>query len=158
MSITKEQIIDDFKKESELYAESGNRLKNGALDEHYIAAYEENPIAKKVELLRTAIKSAGLDIEATRQRAYEIHNRLSATLEKRLLARAKNARALGLGTLEELCQSADSESVRATVALALTKDIFPDVQINKEESMEDLDRKLEQNQRELEALTGITEH
>jgi len=144
MSMTKEQMIDDMQKESELYAESGNRLKNGALDDHYIEAYEKNPLSKKIDLLRTAIKSAGISMQATRQRAYEIHNRLSETLEKRLMRAVKDARRLGLNVVMELAQKSESDSVRATCGLALTKDIMPDVTISKQESIEDIDKELEQ--------------
>ena len=150
MSITKEQLIKDMQKESKYYAESGNRLKNGALDEHYIEAYEKNPLAKKIDLLRTAIKAAGLDIEATRQRAYEIHNRLSDTLERRLLTATKNARRLGLNVVMELAQNADSESVRAQCGLALTKDLMPDVSIVKQETYDDIDNELQMIEQELQ--------
>jgi len=154
MSVTKEQAIEEFKKDAEARAGASNRLKPGILDEHYIEAYENNPIDKKINLLRVAIKSAGIDMQATRQRAYELHNRLSEVLEKRLLTRAKNARALGLSTLEELCQNATSESVRAQVATTLTKDVFPDRAVVKTETATDLDEQLERNTRELEQLTG----
>ena len=151
MSMTKEQAIEEFNKDAESRAGKSNRLKPGILDDHYIAAYENNPIEKKVVLLRTAIKSAGIEMQATRQRAHEIHTRLSDTLEKRLIERAKNARSLGLLTLEYLCRNAQSESVKAQVATTLTKDIFPDVQVSKHESIEDIERELEQLENEARA-------
>ena len=158
MSMTKEQAIEEFNDTSEYYAESGNRLKNGALDDHYIAAFENNPLAKKIDLLRIAIKAAGLDMNATRQRAYEIHNRLSETLDKRLIRAAKDARRLGLNVVTELARSADSESVRGQMGLALCKDLFPEVQIVKTETATDLDEQLERNTKELEQLTGNKSH
>ena len=151
MSMTKDKAIEQFKKESAFYAESGSRLKNGALDELYIAAYEKNPIAKKIDLLREAMNAAGLDSNrASRQRAYEIHNRLSDELEKRLLRAVKDARRLGLNVILELAQNADSESVKAQCALAITKDLMPDIQITKQETIEDIDRELEQLETELQ--------
>lgn len=149
MSTTKEQLIKDMQKESEYYADSGYRLKNGALDQHYIEAYEKNPLSKKIDLLRSAIQSAGVDIKATRQRAYELHNRLSEELERRLLRAVKDARRLGLNVVMDLAQNADSESVKATCGLALTKDIMPDVTVTKQESIEDIDKELEQIEQDI---------
>ena len=153
--MTKDDMIKDMQKESEYYAESGNRLKNGALDDHYIAAYEEYPTAKKIDLLRMAIQAAGLDMKATRQRAYEIHTRLADTLETRLLSRVKDARHLGLSVVIDLAKNAKSEQVKCTAGLALTKDLMPDVQINKTDTITDIDERLEKGQKEIEQLTGF---
>jgi len=156
MSMTKEKLIADMQKESEYYAESGSRLKNGALDDLYIEAYLDNPFKGKTVALRVAMDKAGIEGNVYRQRANEIHERLRDKIETAMIKLASDARALGLSKLIELLD-ADSESIQAQVATTLTKSVFPDIQVTKTETITDITERLEQNKREREEL-GITQH
>ena len=154
MSMTKEQLIEDFKKESEYRAGKSQRLRPGALDQHYIDACLEYPFESQQKNLQRAMDEAGVEGTATRQRAYEIHERLRDKIDKQLVKWAKDAKAKGLRKLVELCEHAQSESVQLSAAITITKDLFPDIAITKDEAYEDLDQMLERNAEELEALTG----
>jgi len=122
-------------------ADSGYRIKTGALDQHYIDSALEYPFAKKIDLMRYAIESAELteQLTATRQRAYEMHERLRDQIDAELLKKAKDARRMGLTTLMKLCEEAESESVKAQVATTLTKDLFPNVSVKKVQTIDDIE-------------------
>ena len=129
----KDDTKDNDNKADELRAGKSNRLKPGAVDEHYIECALEYPFAKNIDNLRLAYELAGIDQVATSQRAYEIHERLRDRIDTELLKKAKDARRMGLTVLMKLAETADSESVKAQVATTLTKDLFPNVSIKKEE-------------------------
>jgi len=143
--------MKDDKKETdnELRAGKSNRLKPGAVDEHYIDCALECPFAKNIDNLRKAYEMAGIDQVATRQRAYEIHERLRDRIDTELLKKAKDARRMGLTVLMDLAQNADSESVKAQVSTTLTKDLFPDVSVKKTQTIEEIDAEIAQLQKEL---------
>ena len=143
--------MKDDKKETdnELRAGKSNRLKPGAVDEHYIECALEYPFAKNIDNLRKAYELAGIDQVATRQRAYEIHERLRDRIDTELLKKAKDARRMGLTVLMDLAQNADSESVKAQVSTTLTKDLFPNVSIKKTQTIEEIDAEIAQLQKEL---------
>jgi len=148
MSMTKEQAIKEFNKDTDLRAGESQRLKPGALDEKYIDAYLDNPFKGKTEALRTAMSEAGLEGNATRQRAYDIHERLRDRIEVAMIKLASDARALGLNKLIALLD-ADSESIQAQVATTLTKSVFPDVQVTKQETIEDIDEAIRKAEEEI---------
>jgi hypothetical protein len=140
---------DNKETNKELRAGKSNRLKPGAIDEHYIECALEYPFAKNIDNLRMAYELAGVDQLATSQRAYEIHERLRDRIDTELLKKAKDARRMGLTVLMDLAQNADSESVKAQVSTTLTKDLFPNVSIKKTQTIEEIDAEIEQLQREL---------
>ena len=154
MSMTKEKLIEDFKKEAEYRAGKSQRLRPGALDKHYIDACMDYPFESQQKNLQRAMDEAGIEGTATRQRANEIHERLRDKIDKELVKIARDAKRKGLKKLVQLCENAQSETVQLSAATTLTKDLFPDIAITKEESYEDLDQILERNTEELEALTG----
>jgi len=127
-------------KGDDCFTDSGGRIKAGVLDEHYISAALEYPFAKKIDLLRYAIESAeiGDRLTASYQRACEIHDRLLDKIDTAVIKLAKDARRMGLTTIMELCENAESEAVRSTMATTLTKDLFPNVSVKKTQTIDDL--------------------
>lgn len=151
MSMTKEQAIKEFEKDKEYRAGESQRIKPGALDEHYITRTLEFPFNSQRDNLQQAMNEAGVQGTATTQRAYEIHARLRDKIDQELMKIAKDARLKGLNKVLELCESAKSEQVQLTAALAVTKDLFPEVAVTKQETIEDIDQAIEQAEQDIRA-------
>ena len=133
-----------------------NRTQNYSLDQHYIDAYLNNPKAGKTAALKAAYKAAGItDKKATRQRAYDLHNRLREDIDGQLIKLAKDAKALGLNKLIDLCQNAENENVQLSAATTLTKDLFPNISIRKVETIEDIDAQLKAIEDEIQESNGL---
>jgi hypothetical protein len=158
ISMTKRKSTDCLQKGDALRAGETQRLKPGALDEHYILAVLENPFESQLANLSRAMITAEIDGRATRQRAYEIHDRLRDRIDTEILKMAKDARAMGLSTLMSLCKSADSEAVKAQVATTLTKDLFPHISIKKTQSIDDMETELQELRDKREKATGKPLH
>lgn len=126
-----------------------NRMPNKAIDPYYIDAYLDNPKAGKRKALETAYKVAGVDKDATRQRAYDLHDRLRDQIERRLVKLAADYKAIGLSKLVELCKSAEAESVQLAAAKTLTTELFPNVTIERIETIEDIDAELAELESEI---------
>jgi len=50
---------------------------------------------------------------------------------------------LGRSVLRKLCKGAESEAVQASTATTLAKGLYPDVQITKDMSIDDINREIE---------------
>ncbi len=140
----------------ECLTDSGERLRPGILDDHYLDAALEYPAAPKTELLRHAIKSAGLTMAATKQKAYEMHERLRDKIDAEVIKLAQDAKLMGLSKIMYLCEHAKSETVQGAMATTLTKDLFPNVSIRKETTASDLDESIKGHMQEIAAAEGKT--
>lgn len=90
------------------------RMSPEAIDELYIEAWLDNPMGTKLDALRRAGHP-----NPSRQRAWQIHNRLEAEIDKRLDKQIQEQAAIGHKTLVELTKAAKSEAVRAQCASKL---------------------------------------
>ena len=129
------------------------RLARGFLDDAYIEAYLANPFAGKKAAMKAAIQAMKVvGYSVTKQRAFEIHERLRHRIDKELVKKAKDAKALGLEVLMQLATSAESESVKAQVAITLTKDLFPNVSVKEHKSVDELEKELRMIRARREAI------
>lgn len=141
------------------------RLPEGALDDYYIEEYLDKP-ENKTKAYMTAYRRYCVDCEKqgidphrineeyARTYANTLHNRLRERINSSLLLYADDDKAFGRAGMRYLAENADSESVRAQMYSNLAKGLYPDVQITKQETIEDIDKALEQTEREIEQLTG----
>ena len=130
------------------------RLIPRALDDLYIQAYLDNP-TNKTKALQTAFKAAGIEKNATKQRAHEIHARLREQIDRHLALMARDYKALGLQKIAYLAEHAEAENVQLAAARELTKDLLPDVQIVKEQTLEDIDAELQAIEAEIAQTSPI---
>lgn len=93
---------------------SGVRLRPEEIDERYIKAYLEHPEKSK----KDALTEAGHP-SPTRQRAWQIHERLIDQIDKHLDRLILQDAALGRSVLIHLAKSSDSDAVRASSASKL---------------------------------------
>ena len=142
------------------------RLPEGALDDYYIEEYLDQPSNKSKAYLKAydrycaecreqGIAPHSINRDYARQYAKAIHERLRERINSNLLLYADDDKAFGRAGMRYLAENAESESVRAQMYSNLAKGLYPDVQITKQETMEDIDKALEQTQREIEHLTGV---
>ena len=122
-------------------------------DELYINEYLRYPEKGKLK----ALKRAGYP-NATRQRAWQIHNRLSERIDKELDKLIKQDAALGRATLVSLCKSSQSDSVRAGCAAKLME--YADKTkmqriLYEPASLDDIDKEIEQLQQSIKAAQNI---
>ena len=141
-------------------------MPEGALDDYYIQAFLEEPYNKKEAYLKAyaqylqdcddqGIETYRVNEKYAYQYAKSIHDRLRERISTELYKLAEDDKSLGRSILRKLAKNAESESVQAQCAANLAKGLYPDVQITKQETMEDIDKALEQTQREIEQLTGV---
>ncbi|MBT8448825.1 MAG: hypothetical protein KJO69_04000 [Gammaproteobacteria bacterium] len=138
------------------------RLPEGALDEYYIDAYLETPY-KKSEAYRSAVQRYYKDCEDQNidphrvnlqyagQYAKKIHERLRERIQAELYKMAEDDKAFGRSVLRQLAKEAESESVKAQCASNLAKGLYPDHQVVRTETIEDIDQELKQLEREIES-------
>jgi len=93
-----------------------NRAKPYEFDERYIEAYLESPHKGKGHAFRIATGSA---TPFSRQRAFEMHQRLAPQINALLEEKILNATSFGLSTLFDLAENANTDSVRAMCAAKL---------------------------------------
>lgn len=128
------------------------RLSPEELDELYIEAWLEQPDGTKLDALRKAGHP-----NPSRQRAWQIHNRLSAEIDRRLDAKIQENAALGLSTLVKLTKKAKSEAVQAQCASKLMEYAGkqkPDRVIIENRSPEDIDAEIAAIQRRILEAQG----
>lgn len=92
----------------------GLRLKPEEIDERYIKAFLEHPEKTKKDILFDAGHP-----NPTRQRAWQIHERLLDQIDKHLDRLILQDAALGRSVLVHLAKSSDSDAVRASSASKL---------------------------------------
>ena len=90
------------------------RLRPEEIDERYIQAYLEQPGKGKIDALRTAGHP-----HPTRQRAWQLHERLLDQIDKELDRLILQDAALGRSVLVDLAKSSQSDSVKASSASKL---------------------------------------
>jgi len=90
------------------------RLDPQDIDARYITAYLDNPLQSKTDTLREAGHP-----NPTRHLSWQIHDRLSAEIDKRLDKLIVQDAALGRSVLIELAKDSSSDSVRAASAARL---------------------------------------
>jgi len=90
------------------------RISPEEFDELYMDAYLDHPEGSKVDALRRAGHP-----NPSRQRAWQIHNRLEAEIDKRLDKLIMHDAALGRSTIVKLTKGAKSEAVQAQCAIKL---------------------------------------
>ena len=98
----------------ELVAQRIPRMSPEEYDELYMQSYLDNPEQSKVETLR----STGHP-NPSRQRAWQIHDRLADQIDKRLDKLIMQDAALGRSVLVNLAKTSTSESVKAACASRL---------------------------------------
>ena len=116
------------------------RLKPEEIDERYIKAYLSQPERGK----KQALISAGHP-NPTRQRAWQIHERLLEQIDKRLDRLILQDAALGRSVLISLAKNSDSDAVRASSASKLMEYAGkqkPDRLIIENRSPEDIDAEI----------------
>lgn len=163
MSITKEHIESDLSYSSRVIDESDKkptRNSPGHYDERYIELYCNDPKAGKT----AALIGAGYVGEYASQEAARIHKRLADKIKQRLTEMINELDALSYNNLKTILEKPPEEVGYSNALAAIRQgmdyagrkpgDVLT---IKKAESMSDLDRMLEENQREIEQLTG-TQH
>ena len=133
-------------------------LKHKALDSYYVNAYLENPKLSHVDVLRMAMINAECTGNATRQMAYDIHDRNRETINTEMVKLASDLKNLSISVIKDLMINADSESVKLSAAQTGTKDLFPNVSIRKESTIDDLDHEIEQLLRDNANVEGKDLH
>ncbi len=131
-------------------------LKHKALDSHYVTAYLENPKLCQLDVLKLAMINSECTGTATRQRAYEIHDRNREVINTEMVKLASDLKNLSISVIKELMVNADSESVRLSAAQTGTKDLFPNVSIRKETTASDIDESIKGHMQEIAAAEGKT--
>lgn len=145
------------------------KLPEGALDEYYIDAYLDKPANKKEAYLTAysqflsdcddqGIEPYRINEKYAYQYAKSIHDRLRDRINAELYKLAEEDKALGRRVLRKLAEKAESESVQAQCASNLAKGLYPDVQITKQESIEDIDKQLKAVEQEIQKTTGTAIH
>jgi len=120
--------------------DSVSRLSPGEIDERYIQAYLDNPGSGKLWALNTAGHP-----NPTPQRAWQVHDRLSDQIDKRLDKLILSDAALGRSVLVDLAKNSDSDSVKASSASRLMEYAGkqkPDRLIVESRSTDDIDAEI----------------
>lgn len=159
MSTTKEQMQENcyIEQEVDKQPKKPARVNQGHYDERYIELYCENPKAGK----KAALIGAGYVGEYAAQEAARIHKRLNERIKQRLDDMFNELDALSFHNLKTILEKTPEE-IGYSNALAAIKcgaeyaGRKPGETVTiKHESMEDIDKALEQTQREIEQLTGV---
>ena len=125
------------------------RIKEKSFDEQYIQEYLRYPEKGKLDALRRAGHP-----NATRSKAWDLHNRLESQIDKALDKLIKQDAALGRSTLVHLTKNAQSESVRAACASKLMEygdKAKPQRIVYEVDKVEDIDKEIEQIQKRIKA-------
>jgi len=135
------------------------RLPDNALDDYYIQAFLNKPGNKTKAYLvaydrycAEAVEQGIEPYQINRDYAYtyvrKLHDRLRERITAELYKLAEDDKRLGRSVLRQLAENAESESVKAQCASNLAKGLYPDVQVTKQETIEDIDKELKQIEQE----------
>jgi hypothetical protein len=142
-------------KASEMRDTSTGQLKNKAIDPYYIEAYLENPKLSQHDVLKLAMQEAGIEGNATRQFANLVHDRNRAQINEGIVKLASDLKNLSISVIKDLMINSESDSVRLSAAQTGTKDLFPNVSIKKEQTIDSIDDEIEQLQKEINEQEGV---
>lgn len=133
--------------------ETVDRLRPEEIDERYIQAYLDQPGKGKID----ALKLAGHP-HPTRQRAWQLHERLLDQIDKRLDRLILQDAALGRSVLIDLAKNSVSDSVKASSASKLMEYAGKqkaDRVIVENRSFEDIDAEIALVQKRILEAQGI---
>ena len=142
------------------------RLPEGALDDYYIESFLDQPGNKSkayliayerycVDCKQQGIEPHNINKDYARQYAKVLHERLRDRIQSELYRLSEDDQSLGRSVLRDLAKNATSESVQATCASQLAKGLYPDIQITKQESIEDIDQELKQLEQQINTATRL---
>ncbi len=131
------------------------RMSPGTLDDYYIDNYIEDPRCK-VKALRKAARQAKAGINVTRQKAYQIHKRLSYRIEQIANERMLEGGLVGFNILMKLAIGSELDNVRAMCASKLVeyagKNKPVDIKVIKDRG--DIKAEIEQTKARILSITG----
>lgn len=127
---------------------TSQRVGHKQLDDIYIDAFLDNPASGPLAAYRVAIDQAGLNVRATKQGAFQLHERLRTRINETLVKLSDSDKALGRKVLRDLATSAKAESVKASCAQTLAKGLYPDVKITKDMTKQEIDDEVQKLQAE----------
>lgn len=140
---------------AELTDTPSQRLKPGALDEYYLEAALEYPGKSQKDLLQIAMDRAGHNGKATKQHAYKIADRMRDRIIVEAEKLATDIKYLGVSRLKEMLtdETVTGSTLLGAITLS-TKDIFPNVSIKKEQTIDELDKEIDRLQQEINQVEG----
>ena len=130
-------------------------MKQGAIDSYYIEAYLDNPKLSQLDVLKLAMINAEHTGKATRQHAYVIHDRNRDKINSEMVKLASDLKNLSISVIKELMIKAESESVRLSAAQTGTKDLFPNVSVSKQVTIDDIDSEIKQLEQDIANQEGM---
>jgi len=144
------------KKGKDLLDSKGDRLSPGALDGYYIEAYMDNPKLSQHDVLKLAMINAEHPGNATRQHAYQIHDRNRDKINTAMVKVASDLKNLSISVIKDLMLNSDSDSVKLSAAQTGTKDLFPNVSVKKTQTIDDLNDDISRLLKETAEAEGKT--
>ncbi len=141
-------------KGAECFETASGRMKPGALDEYYRDAYLDNPKLSQLDVLKLAMIEAEIPDTATRQHAYQIHDRNRERINAELVKLSGDLKNLSISVIKDLMINSDSDSVKLAAAQTGTKDLFPNVSVKKVQTIDDLDQDIIRLQDEIAQAEG----
>ncbi len=156
--MSKQRDKPDNLKGVECFDTASGRMKRGALDNYYVESYIDNPELSQLDVLRLAMITAKIPDTATRQHAYQIHDRNRDKINTEMVKVASDLRNLSVSVIKHLMVNAESESVRLSAAQTGTKDLFPNVSIKKTQTVDDIDSEIQRLQDEIAQTEGKAVH
>ena len=146
-------------KGAELSDTPSKRLKPGALDEYYFQAAMEYPKMTQKECMQKAIEMSGCEgTEATKQHASKIHDRLRDRINTEATKIANDIKYLSVSRLRDILVRDELDNLLLGAIQTGTKDLFPNVSVKKTQTIDDIDKAIEEKQRQIAEQTGQELH